>query len=84
MPNPYEEPSAIEIARHYTAAMDSVNLINDLAVQASRTSEENATIARNVEHLEIMVAKDFWTTEDLSPFNSAIANGNAVLPSGEE
>ena len=84
MPNPYEEPSAIEIARHYTAAMDSVNLINDLVAKASRTEEENATITRNVEHLKIMVVKDFWTTEDLSPLNSAIANGNAVLPDGTD
>tara|TARA_R100000734_G_C3298721_1_gene89606 strand:- start:711 stop:965 length:255 start_codon:yes stop_codon:yes gene_type:complete len=84
MPNPYEEPSAIEIARHYTAAIDSVNLINDLVAKASRTEEENATITRNVEHLKIMVVKDFWTTEDLSPLNSAIANGNAVLPDGTD
>jgi len=30
------------------------------------------TVSRNVEHLEIMVAKDFWTTEDMTPFNEAI------------
>jgi len=29
-------------------------------------------VSRNVEHLQIMVAKDFWTTEDLTPFNEAI------------
>ena len=31
------------------------------------------TVARNVEHLEIMVAKDFWTTEDMTAANAAIA-----------
>ena len=31
------------------------------------------TVARNKEHLEIMVAKDFWTDEDLTPFTAAIA-----------
>ena len=31
------------------------------------------TVSRNVEHLEIMVAKDFWTTEDMTAANAAIA-----------
>jgi hypothetical protein len=31
------------------------------------------TVSRNVQHLEIMVAKDFWTDEDLTPLNDAIA-----------
>jgi hypothetical protein len=30
-------------------------------------------VSRNVEHLKIMVAKDFWTDEDLGPLNAAIA-----------
>ena len=68
-------PTAEQIARHYSAAMDSVNLINDLLAKADRTDEENDRIARNVEHLEIMVAKDFWTTEDLTPLEDAIAAG---------
>lgn len=67
--------TAEQIARHYSAALDSVNLINDLVSKTNRTDEENDRIARNVEHLEIMVAKDFWTTEDLSPLNKAIAAG---------
>jgi hypothetical protein len=33
------------------------------------------TIQRNVKHLEIMVGKDFWTDEDLTPFTDAIAAG---------
>ena len=67
--------TAEEIAQHYSAAMDSVNLINDLMAQDSRTTEEQETVARNVKHLQIMVAKDYWTTEDLTPFNSAITAG---------
>ena len=65
-----------EIAQHYSAAMDSVNLINDLMAQDSRTTEEQETVARNVEHLQIMVAKDYWTTEDLTPFKNAITAGS--------
>lgn len=68
-------PTAEQIARHYSAALDSVNLINDLLAKPSLTAEEKDRINRNVEHLEIMVAKDFWTTEDLSPLTDAIAAG---------
>nr|BAR23590.1 hypothetical protein [uncultured Mediterranean phage uvMED]BAR23616.1 hypothetical protein [uncultured Mediterranean phage uvMED]BAR23630.1 hypothetical protein [uncultured Mediterranean phage uvMED]BAR23649.1 hypothetical protein [uncultured Mediterranean phage uvMED]BAR39174.1 hypothetical protein [uncultured Mediterranean phage uvMED] len=68
--------TAEEIAQHYSAAMDSVNLINDLMAQDSRTTEEQDTVSRNVEHLQIMVAKDYWTTEDLTPLNNAITAGS--------
>ena len=71
-----DTPSAEEIAGHYSAAMDSVNLINALMAQNSRTTEEQDTVSRNVEHLRIMVAKDYWTTEDLTPFNNAITAGS--------
>ena len=64
-----------QIAQHYKAALDSVDLINKLLAKADRTDEENASIARNVEHLELMVAKDFWTTEDLTPLENAITSG---------
>ena len=71
-----DTPTAEEIAQHYSAAMDSVNLINALMAQDSRTTEEQDTVDRNVDHLEIMVAKDFWTTEDLTPLNNAITAGS--------
>jgi hypothetical protein len=29
------------------------------------------TVARNKEHLKIMLAKDFWTNEDLTPLQEA-------------
>ena len=73
-------PTAEEIAQHYTAAGHSVELINELVALSARNEEQVDTLRRNVQHLEIMVAKDFWTTEDLEPFNTAIAAGNAVLP----
>ena len=68
--------TAAEIAQHYSACMDSVNLINALMAQDSRTTEEQDTVARNVEHLQLMVAKDFWTTEDMTPLNNAITAGS--------
>ena len=42
---------------------------------SSRTEEQVATVDRNVEHLEIMVDKDYWTTEDLDPLYAAIEAG---------
>ena len=64
-----------QIAQHYSAALDSVNLINELMDLSSRTEEQVATVDRNVEHLEIMVDKDYWTTEDLDPLYAAIEAG---------
>ena len=62
-----------EIAAHYTAMGHSVDLIN--AGQPEDMSDEDwaDTVSRNVEHLEIMVAKDYWTTEDMTAANAAIA-----------
>jgi len=66
------EITAIDIARHYRAAMDSVNLINGDKPAMMSDEEWADCIFRNKEHLEIMVAKDFWTTEDLTPLQDAI------------
>jgi hypothetical protein len=64
--------TAKEIAQHYSAAMDSVRLINEIVASGDTDTESVDTKSRNQEHLEIMVAKDFWTTEDLTPFTLAI------------
>jgi hypothetical protein len=68
-----EQPSAEQIAKHYSACLDSVNLIN--AGQPELMSDEDwaDTVARNKEHLVLMLAKDFWTTEDLTPLQAASA-----------
>jgi len=68
-----DTPTAEEIARHYSAAMDSVNLLNAGKPEGMTDEDWADTVARNKEHLEIMVAKDFWTDEDLTPFTAAIA-----------
>jgi len=67
-----EELTAEQIAQHYSAAMDSVNLLNAGQPEGMTAEDWADTVSRNVEHLEIMVAKDFWTTEDMTPFNEAI------------
>ena len=52
-----ETPTAAEIASNYSAALDSVTLITELMALSSRDADQTATVARNVEHLELMVAK---------------------------
>lgn len=63
-----------EIARHYSAAMDSVNLINRLLAQLEIDTEDEDSLDRNARHLELMVEKDYWTDEDLGPFHEAISD----------
>jgi hypothetical protein len=62
-----------QIAKHYAACMDSVNLINAGQPEDMTDEEWAATLERNREHLRIMLTKDFWTTEDLSPLQAAVA-----------
>lgn len=75
---PEETLTAAEIAQNYSAALDSVTLINTLMDLSSRTEEETATVARNVEHLQLMAAKTYWTSEDLDPLNDAVTRGGAA------
>jgi hypothetical protein len=60
-----------QIAQHYSAAMDSVNLINAGQPEGMDDAEWADCLARNKEHLRIMIAKDFWTTENLTPLQDA-------------
>ena len=63
-----------EIAANYTAMGHSVELINSDKPEDMTDEEWTATIERNKEHLRIMVAKDYWTDEDMTAVNAAIAS----------
>jgi hypothetical protein len=65
------EITAEQIAQHYKAAMDSVNLINGGKPEMMSDADWADCLSRNKEHLKHMVAKDFWTTEDLAPLQAA-------------
>jgi hypothetical protein len=65
------EITAEQIAQHYSAAMDSVNLINAGKPEKMEDAEWADCLQRNRDHLKIMLAKDFWTTEDLTPLQQA-------------
>ena len=68
-----EVPSTEEIAQHYSAMGDSVDLINAGKPADMEDDDWADTVSRNKEHLELMVAKDFWGTEDMTAVNAAIA-----------
>ena len=68
-----EQPTAEEIACHYSAAMDSVALINAGKPEDMTDEDWADCLKRNKDHLEIMLAKDFWTNEDLTPLSQAAA-----------
>ena len=83
-----EERTAEEIAQIFSAAGDSVTLINtDTAKEANETEDEwKDRIKRNVDHLEII--KDYkkldqttsiWTTEDFTDIDTAITSGKALI-----
>ena len=61
-----------QIAQQYSSAMDSVSLILTGNVNNHSAQDWTDTVKRNKDHLEIMLAKDYWTTEDLTPFQNAI------------
>jgi len=62
-----------QIAQHYSAALDSVALINAGKPEDMLDADWADCLSRNKEHLVIMLAKDFWTTEDLTPLRTAAA-----------
>jgi|TARA_B110000285_G_scaffold76586_1_gene88232 hypothetical protein len=76
------DKTAEEIAQEYKAMADSVTLINDviagntMANEWDTAEDKQACVDRNVDHLEFMVAKDYWTDEDMTAVNSAITAGN--------
>ena len=68
-----DTPTAEQIAKHYSAAMDSVALINAGKPEDMLDADWADCLERNKAHLAIMLAKDFWTNENLAPLQSAAA-----------
>jgi len=75
-----EVKTAEDIAQDYTAMGHSVTLINEVIAGTKMEDEtdedKKSCVSRNVEHLELMKAKDYWTDEDMTAVNSAITSGN--------
>ena len=72
--------TAEEIAQDYTSMGHSVTLITDViagnAMKDETALEKQSCVDRNVEHLELMKAKDYWTSESMTAVTSAITAGN--------
>jgi metal-dependent amidase/aminoacylase/carboxypeptidase family protein len=89
-----EERTADEIAAIFSAAGDSVTLINADANYAAYVTRTGSTdtedewkdmIKRNVEHLEIIKAykkldetTSIWTSEDFTDIDAAITSGKTL------
>jgi len=69
-----DEITKEEIAANYTAMGHSVDLLNAGKPDDMEADDWTATKARNVEHLELMKAKTYWTSEDMTAVDKAIAD----------
>ena len=82
-----EEKTADEIAAIFSAAGDSVTLINTDTAKGENETENDwkDRIKRNVEHLEIIKGykkldgtTSIWTSEDFTAIDKAIVDGKKV------
>jgi hypothetical protein len=69
-----------QIQRHISAAFDSVNLINSLITEPADDKTKDS-VERNYQHLELMIAKDWFeagcTAQQVTDINACIAAGKA-------
>ena len=80
-----EDRTAEELAQDYSALGHSIALITDV-IAGNVMAEDDAAyrqgcVDRNVQHLELMVAKDDWGSEDFTACNAAIVAGNGYTAS---
>ena len=71
MENTPEEQAAQDLK----ALGDSVSVIEELLALTDKTDDDLATIARNVEHIELMLGKEHIAESgaDLKPFEAIVA-----------
>jgi len=73
-----DELTPERIAKHYSACLDSVWVVNDAIANPDKYTGDDTVIDRNVQHLEGMRNADFWTDEDMTPIDEAITAGKAA------
>jgi hypothetical protein len=78
-----EKETAEQIAQSYVAMGHSVELINGIIGGTKMINEDpqdkEDTVKRNAEHLELMVAKDYWTNQNMTAIKKAIVDGKSYL-----
>ncbi len=71
-----EELTQEQIEKSISAAFDSVNLIEELNLLETLTEEETDRKTRNIQHLETMMEKEWFssnlTSEQTSQINAVI------------
>ena len=79
------ERTAEQLAQDYSAMGHSIALITDVIAGDSMAEDDAADrqdcVDRNVQHLELMVAKDDWGSEDMTACDAAIVAGNGYTAS---
>ena len=60
-----------ELELQYDYCMQSVNKINELKAIPIKSDDDILDLEANVDYLRQMLAKDFWTDEDLTPLQLA-------------
>jgi len=61
-----------QVAKNYSAAMDSVTLLNAGKPEDMTDEDWADTVKRNKDHLEIQIAKgDYYAGYDLTPLRTA-------------
>ena len=80
-----DERTAEEVAAIYSAAGDSVTVINTAKTEDETDDEYKDKIKRNVDHLEIIKGykkldetTSIWTSEDFTAIDKAIVDGKKV------
>ena len=80
------ERTTEEVAQVFSAAGDSVTVVNAEVAKSSLTAEEKARLKRNVDHLVIIKAykkadgtTSIWTGEDFTAIDAAVTAGKAKL-----
>ena len=80
------ERTTEEVAQVFSAAGDSVTVVNAEVAKSSLTDEEKDTLKRNVEHLETIKAykkedgtTSIWTSESFTAIDAAVTAGNSKL-----
>ena len=81
-----EERTADEVAAIFSAAGDSVTVINGSKAEGETDAEWKDTLQRNVDHLEIIKAykkvdetTSIWTSESFTAIDAAVTSGKSKI-----
>ena len=81
-----EERTADEVAAIFSAAGDSVTVINGSKAEGDTDAEWKEELQRNVDHLEIIKAykkedgtTSIWTSESFTAIDAAVTSGKSKI-----